>query len=261
MNITWHGTASILLETAQQRLLFDPFVQGENGAHPNSLTDFLNEQTILITHGHLDHLREVPALLAADRARAVSVYCGSVAARTLHRQIGEDERVKQVTPGMQLRFPGCEVLVWQARHAVPGRELTRETLRGPRVREYRSDARQLLRQHVHMPEGGQTYLYEVRTEGKRVLIMGSLGLAEGVRYPEGADLLVLPYQGSAHLETDALAVVERLKPKRIVLDHFDDAFPPITSPVETGSFLSLMAERHPELPVLIPQVKTPVAVP
>jgi len=40
MKITWFGTASILLESEGEKLLFDPFVQLAGGSNPNSLEDF-----------------------------------------------------------------------------------------------------------------------------------------------------------------------------------------------------------------------------
>lgn len=56
MKITWFGTASILLESEGEKLLFDPFVQLAGGSNPNSLEDFPADTDICITHGHVDHL-------------------------------------------------------------------------------------------------------------------------------------------------------------------------------------------------------------
>lgn len=56
MKITWYGTASILLESEGERLLFDPFVELAGASNPNSLEDFVQETDICITHGHVDHL-------------------------------------------------------------------------------------------------------------------------------------------------------------------------------------------------------------
>ena len=52
MKITWYGTASILLESEGERLLFDPFVELAGASNPNSLEDFVQETDICITHGH-----------------------------------------------------------------------------------------------------------------------------------------------------------------------------------------------------------------
>ena len=56
VKITWLGTAAIRLEADGETVLFDPFVQLVGGENPNCLDDFLQDQTICVTHGHLDHL-------------------------------------------------------------------------------------------------------------------------------------------------------------------------------------------------------------
>lgn len=82
--------------------------------------------------------------------------------------------------------------------------------------------------------------------------MGSLGLREDTDYPQGADLLILPYQGSACLESAALETAARLMPKRILLDHFDDAFPPVSEHVDTRGFKVLMDREYPQIRVVKP---------
>jgi hypothetical protein len=47
--------------------------------------------------------------------------------------------------------------------------------------------------------------------------------------------------------------IDRLQPKKVLLDHFDDAFPPISSNVKTGLFVSLMRQKYPGIPVICPQ--------
>lgn len=67
MKITWYGTASILLESEGERLLFDPFVELAGASNPNSLEDFVQETDICITHGHVDHLFFIPEILEQAR--------------------------------------------------------------------------------------------------------------------------------------------------------------------------------------------------
>ena len=59
------------------------------------------------------------------------------------------------------------------------------------------------------------------------------------------DLLVLPYQGASNLLTPAMQVIERLKPKAVLLDHFDDAFPPGSSAVDTSDIRRALEGRLP----------------
>ena len=49
MKITWYGTASILLETEGERILFDPFVQLPGGEHI-----FPPDTFIPVSYTHLD---------------------------------------------------------------------------------------------------------------------------------------------------------------------------------------------------------------
>ena len=64
--------------------------------------------------------------------------------------------------------------------------------------------------------------------------MGSMNLREEIDYPAGADVLVLPYNGWPDNLPPAKAIIERLRPKTVLLDHWDDTFPPLTTPVDTA---------------------------
>jgi hypothetical protein len=83
--------------------------------------------------------------------------------------------------------------------------------------------------------------------------MGSLNLDEDIEYPKSVDLFILPLQGRSGIGKYAIKFVERLKPKKILLDHFDDTFPPISSTVNTGRFISLMRQKYLDIPVIYPQ--------
>ncbi len=72
--------------------------------------------------------------------------------------------------------------------------------------------------------------------------MGSMNLRPDEQYPTGDDLLVLPYNGWEDNLPPAVGIIERLQPKRVVLDHYDDTFPPLTMPLD----LSPILERFPE---------------
>jgi hypothetical protein len=83
--------------------------------------------------------------------------------------------------------------------------------------------------------------------------MGSLNLDDDTAYPIGVDLLILPLQGRSGISKYAMSFVEQLQPKKILLDHFDDTFPPISSAVNTKPFISLMFQKHSDIPVICPQ--------
>ncbi len=251
IQITWLGTASIRIEAAGERILFDPFVQLKGGENPNCFADFEEDELIFITHGHLDHLMDVPEFLNSETAEA-TVYCGSVAGATLSGLVENTGNVVEIKPGDEIRIGGVTVRVWEGKHAVPGPKMTMAALVSPRNLRYVRNTLALLWLNRRFPEKGQTYLYELRAENRTVLILGSLGLRENVDYPTGVDLLILPYQGCPNLEEEAWKVIERLQPARVMLDHFDDAFPPVSRSVDTRRLYGFLKERAPELRVVRP---------
>lgn len=253
MKITWLGTAAVRIEAAGERLLFDPFVQLIGGENPNCIEDFLEEETVFVTHGHLDHLSDVPVFLEEEGEAEATVYCGSVAAATLSRLGCDTGNVVEVRPGTEIRLGDVRVKVWPGRHAAPGALRTVRALFSWTKLRYLRNSLALLWLHLHFPEKGQTLIYEVQAEGKRVLVMGSLGIREDAAYPKGADLLILPYQGCARLEETALHVIKTLRPARVLLDHFDNAFPPVSESVDTRGLKKIMEENHLHIPVVRPR--------
>lgn len=67
--------------------------------------------------------------------------------------------------------------------------------------------------------------------------MGSMNLDPDTDYPTDADILVLPLQGRSDLDTYGLALAERLKPRQILLDHYDNTFPPLSDCIDPSGFI------------------------
>lgn len=53
----------------------------------------------------------------------------------------------------------------------------------------------------------------------------------------------------------SLPIIEKINPKVVILDHFDDAFPPITGKIDTKKFVKLMNKKHSEIKVIVPEYK------
>ena len=107
-------------------------------------------------------------------------------------------------------------------------------------------------------ERKNTLVYVIRAEGKNILLLGSMALDEKTEYPQGTDLLILPYQGKRRPEKAACEIVEKLKPKRILLDHFDDAFPPASREEDTRPFYRMLSSRFPQIQAVKPKAGKPV---
>ena len=92
-------------------------------------------------------------------------------------------------------------------------------------------------------EKGEILFYQVTAGGRRIQVMGSLGLDPAVDYPTGADALILPSQGRSDLAECGWPLVARLRPKAVYLDHYDNSFPPLTAAIDPQPFIDRLTAR------------------
>ena len=71
MKITYLGHAAVLVEMAGKKLLFDPFISGNELASHISV-DSLEADYILISHGHQDHILDVERIAKRTGAKIIS---------------------------------------------------------------------------------------------------------------------------------------------------------------------------------------------
>ena len=254
MYITWMGNASVVLETENDRIVFDPFAQLIGGTNLITPDDFLEEENILITHGHFDHAGLVPTLLEEGDA---TVFCTKTPARTLE-SFGEfGDRIVQIGPGMEFAIGDFHIRTYQGRHIVFDSRLILETIRPLHFLRHIKNLPYILWASRTFKENGETLVYEIKSEGKRIVLMGSLNLdySRFKELPKNPDLLIMPYQGSSDLPRAAKPVIGAIKPKKILLTHFDDAFPPITQDVDLRGLKRMMQTVYPEIPVIRPRVR------
>lgn len=309
MPITWYSTASLRLDIQQLTLLFDPFAPLPAAGINLHAADFLPAPHILITHGHLDHLSTVPALLTLAAPQSLespdhpgspqqpetpAVYASATPCSTLVAQGVDPAMLNCIKPDDKILFSAVKgapltqdaaqesmgtqdfdspkgsnnpwspltpdvvtVNVRKGRHIRFDARLVLRTLFNPRLLRSLGSSLGLLAMHRAYPEKGETLIYEVSYADTLLTVMGSLALAEDERYTQNPDLLVLPYQGQTHLQQPALAVVEKLMPRAVLLDHFDNSFPPISRTIDPSPFINLMAQRHPQIRIIVPQRGVP----
>jgi L-ascorbate metabolism protein UlaG (beta-lactamase superfamily) len=249
MKVKWLGTAAISYTQNDNTIIFDPF-RGLNKklgrVTPDELAVYGN---IFITHGHFDHLLDVPAILAVGKA---IVYCSKIAAQNLIDCGVQSGRIHIVAPGETITEGPFSIRVLAGKHIIFDLKLLLKTFFNIRIIRYFGNFLVMLKLARQFKEG-QTLVYEIKVDGKRLLHLGSLNLAEQESYLPGADILFLPYQGRSDLETYARNIVAKIKPKSIYLHHFDDSFPPLSSSVKTDKFIFVLAHYFPEIKIIVPE--------
>lgn len=242
MKVTWFGTASLAVETATGRLLIDPFFPLKGSPTRVAPDAYADYGDILVTHGHFDHIMSLPAILRAGNA---VVHCTQTPRQTLMALDVPGERALPFAAGDALEIQGMNVRVFQSRHVVFDGALLRRTILNSRLLQYAGNIATVLLGLRNYPEGGEIVGFLIEGDGRSLYVMGSLGLDDGTDYPTGMDLLALPYQGTSDLLTQAMRILDRLKPKAVLLDHFDDAFPPGSSAVDTSDIRRALEGKLP----------------
>jgi L-ascorbate metabolism protein UlaG (beta-lactamase superfamily) len=186
--------------------------------------------------------------MALNKAK---VHCAHPAAQSLINLGVDQKRIKVVAPGQNIIMGPFNIRVLKGRHIDFDRKLILKTLFNLRVLHYFGNFLKVLSVAKKFPEG-QTLIYEIEVDGKKIMHLGSLALAEGENYPQNVDILVLPFQGRSDLAMYALPFVTRIKPKTIYLHHFDDTFPPISNTISTDKFVQNVRKDFPEVKFIIP---------
>ena len=251
MKLTWYGTACFGMECGPDRILFDPFLELRGGSYGADPQELIGYDTIFVTHCHFDHLHTAESLLEAGEGE-VTVFCTKQCCDTLERFLDDQSNVVQIDINRSYRIGSIVIDVLKGRHIEFLWSHILDTMSPLRVLRHAGNLPYLFRANRLFREAGESVAYYIRAEGKRILLLGSLALAPDVQYPEGADILILPYQGNNDLPARAEEVIRRLQPRSILLSHFDNAFPPMSREVDLRPLKRLVELEFPGIRVVKP---------
>ncbi|MCX6006681.1 MAG: MBL fold metallo-hydrolase [Chloroflexi bacterium] len=235
MKLQWLGTAGFQIEAGDHRFLIDPYLTRNANSKPvQSMRphDICDAGQIFISHGHFDHLSDVPAITAMDSS---NVYCSKTAAATLARKGVDKNRVHAVTEdGYTADFGGYKAQAFFSRHVKFDIPLVARTLW-----QIGSNGPRLLNMHLGYPKG-QVLSWRFMIDGFTIHHFGTAGstpeeLERLASHP--LDLLLVPLQGHTRIYDVACEYVRVLKPRMVIAHHQDDFYPPISTAVNIDPFL------------------------
>ncbi|MBQ0059742.1 MAG: MBL fold metallo-hydrolase, partial [Lachnospiraceae bacterium] len=234
------------------------YIQGRGGENYADESIFRGVDDILLTHGHFDHAQSIPQIVKARET--CKVYCTETPAQTLlNKGVGE-EQLQIFQAGDIFQIGDITIKTYQGKHCQFDRELVEKTILSKDVIRFAGKLGGLLMANKSFPENGETIFYELQIGERRIQVMGSMGLNPEVEYPTQADLLVLPYQGKSQPVPTALGIIGRLQPKRLMLSHFDNAFPPMSKKVDTIPLKKALEKFYPDLPAVKPRFAKKIGI-
>ena len=157
---TWlgHGTFRIITPSGKV-ILIDPWVQG-NPACPDSLKTFDRIDTMVITHGHFDHIGDAVELAKKHTPQVVAIYETCMWLGSKRRDESErDEQGRDAESGRKSNLPW--LMRFTSRH--PGRRS--DYLRWRSLRLYRPTSRRT----YHLSRGGHDGLRRHEADRRALL--------------------------------------------------------------------------------------------
>ena len=245
--IRWLGAAGFELQLGAVSVLLDPFVSYSHHAHPGlglGIRD-LRAGAIFVTHGHLDHAADVPAIAQQTGA---AVYAATTVCETLHDLGVPARQLHPLAGGRFCRVGHVSVLAVAARHVRFDLPLVWRT-----VRRVGIGAVGLLRRLGAYP-CGDVLGYQFSTEKGTVVHFGSAGWYREELVQLHPDVALLPLQGHSRITSRVVQAAEWLRPRRVIPHHHDDFFPPLSKAIKVQPFVELMRQRLPGVGVIEPQV-------
>lgn len=234
MYLTWHGTNSIKIETKNDCILIDPFIRYDKRKDKKFINNF-NCKNILITHGHIDHTMDLEYLY---KDKDVKIYSTNIVFNRLKNIL--KNKMHLIKPNDILIFNDIKIKVYKSCHIKFDLKLCISTLFNKNIIKYNKYLLKLIKNNFKCKEHNETVAYFLEYKSKNIFILGSMNLDNNTKYPANIDYLILPYQGSSYLENKAIKIINTLKPKNIILSHFDNSFPPLSKEINTNNLKNII---------------------
>ncbi len=251
MRIKWYGTASLLLESGEDRILIDPYLKNFNqDLYRIPMEEAKSVRAILITHPHLDHFSDIGAFTEDS---VIPVFVSQNGIEHAARLGIDTDGMIAYSVNEEIRLGNFTIHTYRSRHCVFDAATVLRVFFSPRTWLHAPAAVKLLKQASKYKLHDDIFALHISDGEKSVVVLGSAGMDEDTVYPQGADLLVFPHQGRSRMHKYLVKFLEAFRPNAVMADHFDDAFPPLTHRENLKHFVPTVKKILPDAAAIVPQ--------
>lgn len=250
MRFKWYGTATLLFESGKTRLLIDPYDPPFAHTAPISKEEACSFDAILITHPHVDHFKDIDTFSQGK----LPVYVSEIGIQLARKNGLNYTCMQSIAVGDVLSVGNFLIRVYPASHCKFDIYSVFRILFSPRTWSHLPDCISLLKDASKFKIKSEDVLaFKISDHSTTVFVFGSAGMDCRAVYPTDVDLLIFPYQGRKRMDKVLIPFLQKIKPKTVTVDHFDDAFPPISTSVNLRRFLPTVTTHSPNSAILVPQ--------
>ena len=240
VTLTWYGTYSIKLEYGKNKILFDPFIRYDKKGDDDFKKNFYGVNNIFITHGHIDHTMDLVKLY---NDKNVKIHVTNSPYKRLLKDGLSKNKLRKINYNDNIKIDNINVKVIKGKHIKFDLKLILNTLFNKNVIKYFKNLCILAKNNFKCKEAGETVSYYVNINNLSLLFMGSMALDENTSYPQNIDYLILAYQGRSDLDKKINNVLNVIKPKNLIVAHFDDSFPPVSKKVDLNNLKKVISKN------------------
>jgi L-ascorbate metabolism protein UlaG (beta-lactamase superfamily) len=269
VHLRWFGTAAWEVTWQQRRVLLDPWLTRFRTADPQGVFDpttpisvgpeiidthLTDAELICATHGHWDHIADIPYL--AQKMPAARILCTETTAQLLVAMGVQPDRLVHVSGGERLNFDGIVVNVIASLHSRSGNG----GYFAPGLRNSPPEAPAVISDLV----AGETVSYQFELpDGPKLYWSGATDFNASTLRGFRPDIAIISMTSTLRIDRYLERLLETLgKPRVVIPNHHDDLQTPlgvtVINPDSISEFRDVVRRVSPRSRLIEPSHLDPI---